>query len=526
MRCFLVSTLTFLCIGCGGGDSSAPQPAPSRLAFTGQPTTAAMGAQITPAIQVAIRDQSGDLVSGSTASVTIAVSSGSGTAGAVLSGTLTRAAVGGVATFSDLRLDKAGVGYALAATSPGLTSATSNLFAITSPPPTNLFVTQQPTSVTVGSLMLPGVSVAVRDASGAVVTSSSAAITLAVTIGTGTAGAVLRGTVTRNAVLGVAAFTDLIVDKPGVGYTVTATATGLLPATTNTFNVAATAPSNTWSPMTSMLTPRTDLGVGVVNGVLYAVGGQVTAPRTNIVEAYDLVTYGWTTKAPMPTPRIAMAVAAATGILYAVGGNSGTTSTGAVEAYDPVANSWTTKAPMPTARQSLGIGVVNGVLFAVGGHNGTGVLGTLEAYDPATNAWTTKAPMPTPRTSLAVGVINGILYAVGGVQGFTAFTNVEAYDPATNTWTAKTPMPTARGGLGVAVVGGLLYAVGGNTPLTAVLEAYDPVTDSWATKAPMPAPRDYMGAAALNGNLYTVGGSARDAGGTLTTNGAVQAYQP
>jgi hypothetical protein len=163
----------------------------------------------------------------------------------------------------------------------------------------------------------------------------------------------------------------------------------------------------------------------------------------------------------MPTAREHLAVGVVNGVLYAVGGavdfNGGARQT--VEAYDPVTNTWTTKAPMPTARWLLAVGVVNGVLYAVGGET-PGVLQTVEAYDPATNVWTTKAPMPTARTALAVGVVDGVLFAVGGSNG-PVFETVEAYDPATNTWTAKAPMPTARRSLGVGVVNGVLYAVGG-----------------------------------------------------------------
>ena len=45
--------------------------------------------------------------------------------GATLGGTLTVNAVGGVATFGDLSVDKAGTGYTLRATAAGLPAATS-----------------------------------------------------------------------------------------------------------------------------------------------------------------------------------------------------------------------------------------------------------------------------------------------------------------------------------------------------------------------------------------------------------------
>ncbi|MEO7913220.1 MAG: hypothetical protein ABIV47_26525, partial [Roseiflexaceae bacterium] len=63
--------------------------------------------------------------------VTLAIKSGTGTAGAVLGGTVTVNAVNGVASFSGLSINKAGNGYRLTATSSGVTSVDSAVFDIT-----------------------------------------------------------------------------------------------------------------------------------------------------------------------------------------------------------------------------------------------------------------------------------------------------------------------------------------------------------------------------------------------------------
>src|SRR6266550_1239866 len=220
--------------------------------------------------------------------------------------------------------------------------------------------------------------------------------------------------------------------------------------------VASLAPT---SGPTTLLTAGTTPGTAVVT----ATSAGVSATVSITVEC-DC----WTTKTSMPTARYALGVGAIDGILYAVGGLAVSTQFATVEAYDPATDTWTTKASMPTARDRLAVGVVNGILYAVGGRVGSGLasvpVATVEAYDPVTNSWTTKASMPTARFDLAVVVANGTLYALGGVGsgGFTdALATVEAYDPATNTWTTKAPMLTARFGLGVATINGKLYAVGG-----------------------------------------------------------------
>src|SRR5439155_26130642 len=137
--------------------------------------------------------------------------------------------------------------------------------------------------------------------------------------------------------------------------------------------------------------------------------------------AYDPVSETWITKASMPTARHSPAAGVIDGILYVVGGRDNDQNwVRTLEAYDPATNTWTTKTPMPTARGHLGAGVVNGLLYAVGGAVDdfptppATVFAAVEAYDPLTNTWATKAPMPTPRWHLGVTVVNGVLYAVGG----------------------------------------------------------------------------------------------------------------
>lgn len=273
----------------------------------------------------------------------------------------------------------------------------------------------------------------------------------------------------------------------------------------------------TWTTKAPMPTARFDLGVGVINGILYAVGGRTLSPREYLstVEAYDPASNTWTVKAPMPTARDGFAVGEVNGILYAVGGSAptpvGWLST--VETYDPISNTWTTKAPLLTPRAGLGVGVVNGILYAVGGSSpGTGPVGTVEAYNPTTNRWTAKAPMPSARVGVAVGVVDGILYAVGGRccdpgESSRTLRTVEAYNPATNTWTVKAPVPTPRYGHAVGVVNGILYAVGGALEgKGATVEAYDPTKNRWTVSTPMPAGRSLLAVGVVNGILYAVGG--------------------
>jgi len=281
--------------------------------------------------------------------------------------------------------------------------------------------------------------------------------------------------------------------------------------------------SNPWSTKAPMPTARVQLAVAAGDGVLYAVGGDLTggsgSPQSRL-EAYDPLSDSWTLKPPMPTPRNYLSAAVIDGILYAVGGFSGS-PVAVVEAYDPLANTWTTKAPMPGARYHFAVGVVGGILYAVGGNNGNGWVSTVQAYNPRTNTWTNKSAMPTARGGLAVGVIDGILYAIGGYGGgCCSLATVEAYDPASDTWATKAQLPSGRSSLAAAVLGNKLYAVGGgsNAGLLASVDVYDPASNTWTADAPMPTPRAYLAADTLHGAIYAVGGQG--ANGVLATTEA------
>ena len=213
-----------------------------QLAFGQQPTGTPSSTHITPAVTVLVEDADGNLVNTSSAAVAVTLS-GAPTAGgsAALTGTTPENAVGGVATFSDLQVDKAGTAYTLNMTSPGLTSATSSAFAITAGMLASLSFTQQPASGAAfasGAAIAPAYKVLAADAAGNPV--SGAAVTLALTTGTGT----LSGPATQlTDGTGTATFGGLSVDRAGAGKQLTATSSSASPVTSNAFTVTAGTPT-------------------------------------------------------------------------------------------------------------------------------------------------------------------------------------------------------------------------------------------------------------------------------------------
>ena len=80
-----------------------------------------------------------------------------------------------------------------------------------------------------------------------------------------------------------------------------------------------------WVNVASMSTRRSSVGVAVLNGYLYAVGGYDGVARQclNSVEKYDHQTDEWTQTEPMNQRRSGAAVAVLDNMLYAIGGHDG-----------------------------------------------------------------------------------------------------------------------------------------------------------------------------------------------------------
>jgi adhesin/invasin len=207
--------------------------AATALLLTQQPTSATAGAAITPAVTVQLRDQFGNNVLSSGVSVTMALSSGSGT----LSGTLTQPTNGsGVATFGDLSVNLSGT-KALTASSAGLTSGVSTSFTIFAGTAAALAFVQEPSSALPNVAITPAVTVQIRDNFGNNVSAQSVSISMALTSGTGS----LSGTTTRTTnASGLASFNDLSINLVGTK-ALTASSAGLTSDTSASFGISAGA---------------------------------------------------------------------------------------------------------------------------------------------------------------------------------------------------------------------------------------------------------------------------------------------
>ena len=200
----------------------------AQVAFTTEPVAAVAGATMT-AVVAQVEDQFGNLVGNSTATVNLSIVSGPGT----ITGTKSKAAVGGVATFDTISLQTAGA-YTLKAASGSLATDKSASFLISPAAAAKLALKQEPTDTTAGAPLAPTLIALVEDQYGNIVATDASKVTAALTASPD--GAKLTGTATVGAAKGVATFAGLSLTKAG-DYVVTLSDGSLTDVATDSFTV-------------------------------------------------------------------------------------------------------------------------------------------------------------------------------------------------------------------------------------------------------------------------------------------------
>ncbi|MCU0623846.1 MAG: hypothetical protein MUF53_08275, partial [Gemmatimonadaceae bacterium] len=212
-------------------DTSAAFPvgtAATQLVFTSQPTNTTGGRRFAP-ITLEFRDASGQLAAGTADSVTLTLVAGNG---AVLAGTIRRAAVAGRVTFDDVSVALSGSNYRLSASGGGF-SASSNTFFVGVGPAARLLFRDPPANVAPG--MSQALQVVTADSGGNIVNANGTVVVLRLAPNPGSA--TLSDSV--QVVNFATAFFNPAVSAVGDGYRFQASAAGLASATSAPFNVRA-----------------------------------------------------------------------------------------------------------------------------------------------------------------------------------------------------------------------------------------------------------------------------------------------
>ncbi|XXF80255.1 hypothetical protein P2318_11020 [Myxococcaceae bacterium GXIMD 01537] len=209
----------------------------ARLAVAVEPAEEGLADEtLRPAIKVTVQDAHGNTRSDSGGEMTVALAG----EGATLSGGLTAVTSQGVATFSNLSVDKAGEYRLVFHYGPDI-SVNSRLVRVLPNKPEALAFLVQPSGAIAGVPIAPAVAVALVDRGGNPVVSASGEVSLSLDAGPG--GGLLGGTLTVPLVQGVATFPDLTVHDVAASYRLRATSGSLTGATSEGFDVtAASAP--------------------------------------------------------------------------------------------------------------------------------------------------------------------------------------------------------------------------------------------------------------------------------------------
>ncbi|MGH0120732.1 UNVERIFIED_CONTAM: hypothetical protein FKN15_029868 [Acipenser sinensis] len=246
-----------------------------------------------------------------------------------------------------------------------------------------------------------------------------------------------------------------------------------------------------------------------IAGLIYAVGGLNSAGDSlNVVEMFDPIANRWERCQPMTTTRSRVGVAVVNGLLYAIGGYDGQSRLSTVEVFNPETDTWTRVASMNSNRSAMGTVVVDGQIYVCGGYDGNSSLSSVECYSPESDKWTMATPMSASRSAAGVTVFEGRIYVSGGHDGLQIFNSMEYYNQHTSSWHPVAGMMNKRCRHGAAALGSKLYVAGGydGSGFLSMAEVYSSAADQWSFLVPMNTRRSRVSLVANCGRLYAVGG--------------------
>ncbi|XP_034562933.1 kelch-like protein 34 [Notolabrus celidotus] len=220
---------------------------------------------------------------------------------------------------------------------------------------------------------------------------------------------------------------------------------------------------DSWEKMESMLERRAQFTCCVVEGIIYAVGGQHTQHDANrhtsvaSAEFYDMATGSWRRGPALPRPLYGHASAVLDNNIYVSGGVPGN--------QDSSIN-------QDDHRESSK---------------------EVHIWDPKGRVWEKRAPMSIARFRHRLATAHGYIYALLGM--YEPFCDIEQYNAAMDHWTRLRPLLIGSFNYGMVampsgnllVFGGRKWSDGQEVIVKSVLE-YDMKRDRWREICQLPRP--------------------------------------
>mmetsp|Transcript_55873 Transcript_55873/g.104831 ORF Transcript_55873/g.104831 Transcript_55873/m.104831 type:complete len:372 (+) Transcript_55873:47-1162(+) len=260
---------------------------------------------------------------------------------------------------------------------------------------------------------------------------------------------------------------------------------------------------------------------------LYVVGGlDDSFTALSAVERYDPLVGFWERLPPIPTARHGACLAVVEGQLYAIGGEVAGVALADVQRFNPFGSqTWEQMPPMSVGRIKAAAFECQGYLYVLGGHDGFNALCSVERFHPDTCEWQDVTPMQKPRYACSATYQDGRIMVFGGeLSEAGAAASIEIYDAQVGRWQS---FPTMRSPLcgSVSVIGesGDVYSFGGlglsGQALTFAERAPIPGSEAkprsvlsgkqtWTTLPPMPTARQQMSACVFEDGAVVVGGKS------------------